>query len=197
MTSSPPLPSSDGVAPESEPRPVDRLITATGAMALAAVSAAVVIISAGSGDNNVEAVAWCAAVGMAALAVGLVTRLVSAVGVAGLALGAGYALGHLDTGAEVPASVLLLAPALLAMAEIAAWSIELSPPAANEPGVFGERRAWVAAATAGAAGLTLVLAGSSRIDLAGGTALDAVAVAAAVAVLGLAVVAARRGLDHR
>lgn len=129
---------------------------------------------------------------VAVLAAGLVLRVALAVPVAVAFLGAGYAalLGFEGGGLDLAAP--LLAAALLLVAELAYWSLELRGRVAGEPGTALRRAALLAGL------LFLALAsGTALLALvdglaAGGAAVDAVGAAAAIGAVALLLVAARR-----
>jgi hypothetical protein len=131
-------------------------------------------------------------VALVVLAVGLGLSLPIAVPVAIGLLGAEYVaiLGFeaetLDTRAP------LVAGALLAVAELAYWSLELRLPVADEAGTSLRRLALIAVLVLGTLALGAVLLALVEAVAAGGPAIDLLGAAAAVGALALLALAARQ-----
>jgi hypothetical protein len=126
------------------------------------------------------------------LAAGIVVRFAPAVAVAVALLGAGYVLllGFERDTLDVHAP--LVAAALLAVAELGYWALELHGAVADEPGTYLRRGAILALlllATVGLGAGLLALVGAVS---AGGLALDLLGVVAAVGALALVALAARQ-----
>ena len=98
----------------------------------------------------------------------------------------GFEADALDTRAP------LVAGALLAVAELAYWSLELKVPVADEAGTSLRRFALIAALVLGALALGAVLLALVEAVSAGGPAVDLLGAAAAVGALALLALAARR-----
>lgn len=161
-------------------------------MAAAAGSGAWLAAAAESG-YLARATILAAVVAVVVLAGGLVLRQALAIPIAVCLLGApyvarlGFETDALDTSAP------LLAALLLAVAELAYWSLELRGTIADEPGTYLRRVALLAALFVGtiAAGtgmLALVAVVATR-----GIAVDVVGAAAAAGAIALLVIAGRRG----
>ncbi len=126
------------------------------------------------------------------LAAGLVLRVPLAVPVAVALLGAGYVavLGFeretLDTHAP------LLAAALLGLAELGYWSLELRGEVTDEPGVYLRRVALLAVQLAGVTTAGIVLLAIVEGVETGGAAIDVLGAVAAMGTLALLALAARR-----
>ena len=98
----------------------------------------------------------------------------------------GFEADALDTRAP------LVAGALLAVAELAYWSLELRVPVADEAGTSLRRLALLAALVLGALALGAVLLALVEAVSAGGPAIDLLGAAAAVGALALLALAARQ-----
>lgn len=126
------------------------------------------------------------------LAAGLLLRVPLAVPVAVVLLGAAYValLGFeresLDTHAP------LLAAALLGMAELGYWSLELRGAVTDEPGAYLRRVALLAAQLAGVTTAGVVLLAIVEGVEAGGAAIDVLGAVAATGALALLALAGRR-----
>jgi hypothetical protein len=131
-------------------------------------------------------------VALTVLAAGLALRLSVAVPVAIALLGAEYVaiLGFetdvLDTQAP------LVAGALLAVAELAYWSLELRTPVVDEAGTYLRRIALLATLVLGVVGVGAVMLTLVELVAAGGVAIDILGAAAALGALALLALAARR-----
>jgi hypothetical protein len=127
----------------------------------------------------------------ALLAAGLLTRIAVAVPVAVALLGAAYValLGFEGEALDVRAP--LVAAALLAVAELGWWSLELRAAVADEPGAYLRRIALLAAQLAGVTAAGVVLLAIVEGVEAGGPAIDVLGAVAAVGALALLAVAAR------
>jgi hypothetical protein len=129
------------------------------------------------------------------LAGGLVLRLPVAIPVAVAVLGAEYAaLVSLEADA-LDARAPLVAAALLAVAELAYWSLELRGGVADEPGTYLRRISVVAALAAAALGLGAGLLALVEVAAAGGIAADLIGAGAAILALALLAAAARTPAD--
>ncbi len=131
-------------------------------------------------------------VALTLLAGGLVLRLAPAIPVAIALLGAEYVaiLGFESDALDEQAP--LVAGALLAVAELAYWSLELRGLVVDEPGTYVRRIALLALLVLGVVGFgTVVLAVVEAVG-AGGVALDVLGAVAALGALGLVALAARR-----
>lgn len=126
------------------------------------------------------------------LAAGLVLRIPVAVPVAIVLLGAAYLalLGFerdtLDSHAP------LLAAALLGVAELGYWSLELRGAVTDEPGAYLRRVALLAAQLAGVTTAGVVLLAIVEGVETGGVAIDVLGAVAAMGTLALLVLAAKR-----
>lgn len=129
---------------------------------------------------------------LAVLAAGLVLRLPVTVPAAITLLGAEYAAilaleaDALDTRAP------LVAGALLAVAELAYWSLELRGPVVDEAGTYPRRIALLAMLVLGVVGVGAVVLTVVEAVAAGGVAVDILGAAAALGALALLTLAARR-----
>jgi hypothetical protein len=126
------------------------------------------------------------------LAAGLVLRLPVTVPVAIAALGAeyvailGFEADAIDTRAP------LVAGALLAVAELAYWSLELRGPVVDEAGTYLRRLALIATLVVSVVGIGAIMLTLVEVVAAGGIAVDILGAAAAFGALGLLALAARR-----
>jgi hypothetical protein len=143
-------------------------------------------------EHLVRANVVASVVALTVLAAGLVLRLPVTIPVAIAILGAeyvailGFETDALDTRAP------LVAAALLAVAELAYWSLELRGPVVDEAGTYLRRIALLATLVASVVGIgAIMLALVEAVD-AGGVAVDILGAAAAFGALGLVALAARR-----
>ncbi len=126
------------------------------------------------------------------LAAGLALRLPVSVPAAIAVLGAeyvailGFEADALDTRAPV------VAGALLAVAELAYWSLELRGPIVDEAGTYLRRIALLATLVVSVVGVGAIMLALVEVVDAGGIAVDVLGAAAAFAALGLVALAARR-----
>ena len=159
------------------------MLAAAGTGALLAVAA----------DGSVLTVANATAGGAAALllAIGLALRIALTIPVAVALLGAEYVAllgfegGALDTRAP------LVAGALLGVAELGYWSLELRGAVADEAGTYLRRIALLATLLLGVMGAGVVLLSAVELVSAGGTVVDVLGAFAAVGALTLVALAAR------
>jgi hypothetical protein len=134
-------------------------------------------------------------VALAALAVSLWRGWPVIVAWALALLGAGYALA-LALGPEratVDAAAPLVAGALLVVAELAYWSLELRDPGSWEGALLTRRLAALGALALVSLALGSTVVVATAAELRGGLGLDLVGVAAAVATLAVLAALARRG----
>lgn len=131
-------------------------------------------------------------VALAVLAGGLVLRYPATVPAAITLLAAEY-VGVLvfDTEA-LDTRAPLVAGALLAVGELAYWSLEVRGPVVDEAGTYLRRIALLALLVVGAIGLGAVVLVVVEVVEAGGVAFDILGAAAALAALALLAVSARR-----
>jgi hypothetical protein len=131
-------------------------------------------------------------VAVVVLATGLVLDVPVTIPAAVALLGAEYVavLGFeteaLDTRAP------LVAAALIAVAELASWSLELRVPVVDEPGTYLRRIALLATFLLGVVGFGAIVLTLVETVAAGGVAVDILGAAAALGALGLLALAARR-----
>jgi hypothetical protein len=131
-------------------------------------------------------------VALTVLAGGLVLRLPVTVPVAIAVLGAeyvailGFEADALDTRAP------LVAGALLAVAELAYWSLELRGPVVDEAGTYLRRIALIATLVVSVVGIGAIMLTLVEVVAAGGIAVDILGAAAAFGALALLAFAARR-----
>lgn len=111
----------------------------------------------------------------------------AAIGLLGLA----YALRLLAEEDALDERAPLVAGALIAVAELSYWSLELRESVAEEAGAHLRRLGLVAVTTLGALALGVVLLALVDGVRAGGLAVEAIGVAAAVATLALVALASR------
>jgi hypothetical protein len=135
-----------------------------------------------------------AVVAVTVLAAGLALRVPLAIPVAIALLGAGYVALLGFEGEALDTSAPLVGGALLAIAELGYWSLELRGSVADEAGTYLRRLALLAALVAAATTLGVVLLALVEVVRAEGPAVDALGALAAVAALALLALAARRGL---
>ena len=131
--------------------------------------------------------------GSVVLAAGIAVPSTTVVGAALAALGGEYGLHLVLDAPPADGRAALVAAALLAVGELAFWSIELRRRAPREPGRQARRLGFELALALGGlvlAAAVLALADASRI---GGAGIEIVGGAAAAALLGLAVLALRPG----
>jgi hypothetical protein len=131
-------------------------------------------------------------VALTVLAAGLALRLPVTVPLAIAVLGAeyvailGFEADALDTQAP------LVAGALLAIAELAYWSLELRGAVVDEAGTYLRRVALLATLVVGVVGVGAIMLTLVEVIAAGGIAVDILGAAAAFGALGLLALAARR-----
>ena len=131
-------------------------------------------------------------VALTVLAAGLVLRIPVSVPAAIALLGAeyiailGFEADTLDTQAPV------VAGALLAVAELAYWSLELRGPVVDEAGTYLRRIALLATLIVGVVGVGAIMLTLVEVVEAGGIAVDVLGAVAAFGALGLLALAARR-----
>jgi hypothetical protein len=126
------------------------------------------------------------------LAAGLAFRVAVAVPVAVALLGAGYVALLGFEGEALDARAPLVAAALLAVSELAYWSLELRGAVADEAGAYLRRLALLAATMAGVTTIGVVLLAVAEGVETGGAAIDLLGAVAAVSALVLLALAARR-----
>jgi hypothetical protein len=125
------------------------------------------------------------------LAAGLLFRIALAVPVAVALLGAGYvALLGFERDA-LDGNAPLVAAALLAVAELGYWSLELRSAVADERGTYLRRLALLATMLAGVTTIGVALLAVVESVEAGGAGIDVLAAIAAVGALALLALAAR------
>jgi FtsH-binding integral membrane protein len=131
-------------------------------------------------------------VALAVLAAGLVLSRAIAVPAAIVLLGAEYVAilaferDALDTRAP------LVAGALLAVAELAYWSLELRAPVVDEPGTYLRRTGLLALLVVGVVGVGACVLALVEVVAAGGVAVDILGASAALGALALLALASRR-----
>ncbi len=163
------------------------------ALLLGAGVAALAVLAAPMASRPPLALLGAAAVAL--VGAGCAGRWMGVVGAAAVVLGATVVLADVDAG--TPALAVAAGPGILAVVELAHWSIDLATPVHDRPRVHLGRWAWIVAVVAGSAGLGAVLFVVSGVPVRGGLPLDAVAVAAAVALVALAAALAQRGRAAR
>ena len=128
---------------------------------------------------------------LALLTAGLVLSVPVTVPAAIALLGAEYVaiLGFESDALDTRAP--LVAGALLAVAELAYWSLELRVPVVDEAGTYSRRVALLATLVLGVIGLGVVLLTLVETVAAGGVAVDILGAAAALGALALLALAAR------
>ncbi len=139
----------------------------------------------------VRANATAAIAATAVLAAGLAVRIALAIPVAVALVGAEYVtlLGFEGEGLDTRAP--LVAAALLAVAELGYWSLELNGPVADEPGTYLRHLALLAALLLAVIGLGIPLLALVESVSTGGAAVDLLGAVAAVGALALVALAAR------
>ena len=143
-------------------------------------------------EHLVRANVVASVVALTVLAAGLVLRLPLTVPVAIAILAAeyvailGFETDALDTRAP------LVAAALLAVAELAYWSLELRGPVVDEAGTYLRRIALLATLVASVVGIGAIMLALVEVVDAGGVAVDILGAVAAFGALGLVALAARR-----
>jgi hypothetical protein len=134
-----------------------------------------------------------AVLGLAALfvlAAGIWLGVPAAVAVSVAGLGTAWAVSAWTRGADAPAGTMLVAGAVVALAELAFAALD-QVPVADEEELIARRLAGVAARAAGAIVLAALLLTALGLHASGGLALEAVGIAAAVALLALLFLLAR------
>jgi hypothetical protein len=155
------------------------------------VLAAVVGAFAALGAGDLEAVAAAlSAVAVASLAAGLWRRHSIVVPWALLALGGAAALSFAED--ADPARSPLYAAGLLAVGELAYWSLETRVSRPATPGIAPRRIAFLSGLVAGSIAVGAVLVSVARVEPGGGLILEAAGVAAAVAAAAIVFVLSRR-----
>jgi hypothetical protein len=140
----------------------------------------------------IRANAVVSVVALVVLAAGLVMSVEGTVPVAIALLGAEYvAILGSETDALDPGAP-LVAGALLAVAELAYWSLELRAPVVDEAGTYLRRIAVLSTLVLGAVGFGVVALTLVEAVSAGGVALDILGAAAALGAFALLALAARR-----
>ena len=143
-------------------------------------------------EHLVRANLVAGAVALTVLAAGLALRLPVTVPVAIAILGAeyvailGFEADALDTRAP------LVAGALLAVAELAYWSLELRGPVVDEAGTYLRRIALLSTLVVSVIGVGVMMLALVEVVDAGGVAVDILGAAAAIGALALLALAARR-----
>jgi hypothetical protein len=129
---------------------------------------------------------------LAVLAAGLLLNLPAAIPATIVLFGAEYAtiLGFESDALDPRAP--LVAGLLLAVAELAYWSLELRGPVVDEAGTYLRRVALLATLVVGVVGLGVMLLTLVEIVAAGGVAVDILGAVAALGALALLALAARR-----
>jgi hypothetical protein len=160
-----------------------------------------VLVGAGTGawfaaiaadEHLVRANVVASVVALTVLTAGLALRLPVTIPVAIALLGAeyvailGFEADALDTRAP------LVAGALLAVAELAYWSLELRGPVVDEAGTYLRRIALLATLVVSFVGVGAIMLALVEVIAAGGIAVDILGAAAAFGALGLLALAARR-----
>ena len=125
------------------------------------------------------------------LAAGLARRVALAIPVAVALLGAEYVALLGVEGGELDARAPLVAGALLGVAELGYWSLELLGAVADEAGTYLRRVALLATLLLGTIGAGVVLLAVVEVVSASGAAVDLLGALAAVAALILVALAAR------
>ncbi len=126
---------------------------------------------------------------MLTLAVALATRLAALVPAAVLLLGAGYAARLAFDDVPLDQGSAAFAAGLLAVAELSYWSLELRSTVPDEAGGYLRRIAFVAALALATLGLGAVLLAAVELGRDGGIGLELLGALAAVAALGIVVLA--------
>ncbi len=143
-------------------------------------------------EHLVRANVVASVVALTVLAAGLALRLPVTIPVAIALLGAeyvailGFEADALDTQAP------LVAGALLAIAELAYWSLELRGAVVDEAGTYLRRIALLATLVVGVVGIGAIMLTLVEVVAAGGIAVDILGAAAAFGALALLALAARR-----
>ena len=128
----------------------------------------------------------------AVLAAGLVLRIPLTIPAAVLALGAGYVAILVFETEALDARAPLFAAALLAVAELAYWSLDLSRPVADEPGTTVRGLALLATLLLGTVALGVAVLALVESVSAGGAAVEIVGALAEIGALTLLAFAARQ-----
>ena len=130
------------------------------------------------------------------LAAGLLFRVAVAVPVAIALLGAGYVALLGFEGDALDTRAPLVAAALLAVAELGYWSLELRGAVADEPGAYLRRLALLAVQLAGVTTVGVVLLAIVEGVETGGTAIDVLGAVAAIGVLAFLALAAASKIEE-
>ncbi len=125
------------------------------------------------------------------LAAGLATRIALAVPAAVVLLGAEYVALLGVEGAGLDSRAPLVAGAMLAVAELSYWSLELRSDVTDEPGAYPRRLALLAGLLVGVTTFGVVLLAIVEAVQAAGPAVDLLGATAAVVALLLLALAAR------
>ena len=139
-----------------------------------------------------RAIVVATAVAAAALVLGLALKVAVTIPAAIVLLGAAYVAILVFEADPLDVRAAVVAAALLAVAELAYWSLELRGPVADEPGTGLRRLAFLATLLLGTTGLGVVVLVLVQVVSAGGPAVDLVGAAAAIGALALLALAARR-----
>lgn len=168
-------------------RPVGALVSGAAAVLLSAVIGAVASAYAG---EVLPLVAALAAAGTAPLAAGLWRRRAVVVPWALLALGTATALSFSEE--ADPARAPLFAAGLLAVGELAYWSLETRESRPAVPGIAPRRIALLSGLVAASIALGAGLVSVARVEPGGGLLLETAGVAAAVCLAAAVLALSRR-----
>ena len=132
------------------------------------------------------------AIAVVALALAVVAATPALVPVSAALLGAGYGSALAIESRPLNLAAAIVAAGLLLMCELAFWSLELRAAIAAEPGSRFLRLAFLLGLTACAVALCGVVLASVDLTTTGGLAIEIVGASAAIALLGLLLVAPHR-----
>ena len=149
-------------------------------------------LAADAGATAAQPVAVLGTAAAVLLAVTLVVRRPEGIAAALLLLGAAYAVTLVVDDPPLDARAAIVGAALLAVGELAHLSLGARSAVTEEAGAAFHRVAWVAVLTLGAMALGGAVLAIADVLRTGGIAVEVVGVAAALAVVGLLVVAARQ-----
>jgi hypothetical protein len=162
------------------------------------VAAGVAAACASAANGLAAGCAAAGAAGVVLMAVGLTGRPVAGVGLGVALLGVAYAMALADGGRGPERLAPLAAGALLLVAELAYWSLELRSRARAEPGLLGARAALILGLALGGAAvaeLLVALGGSRSAEAALPRAVGLAVAAAVLAALGVLAPGRRRPGD--
>ena len=162
-----------------------------GAGSVAVAAGVTLWLASAAGDTAVRPLAGLGTAAAVLLAVTLVARRPEGIVAALLLLGAAYAVTLVVDDPPLDARAAIVGAALLTAGELAHLSLGARSAVTEEAGAAAHRIAWIAVLALGAMALGAVVLAIADLLRTGGVAIEVVGVAAALAAVGLLVLAAR------